>query len=170
VIEDDVDGEIQTFYNYLTDSSVVPNIYSTLEFEYDVYYREADLISVKFLYSKFYGGSMKPWYYNRTINYDLQNGYEMQLSDLFEPGSLYLPTLANYCQDEISSWGEDYNPQGASAQDGNYESWNLTRDGIYVTFDPYKVGPGVAGSLHVLVPYDVMDSYIHEDSVINRIR
>ncbi|MCD4753798.1 MAG: protein kinase [Anaerolineaceae bacterium] len=170
IIEDQVDGEIQTFYDYLSDSSVVPNIYSTLEFEYEVYYREANLVSVKFLYAKFYGGSMKPWYYNRTINYDLQFGYEMHLRDLFEPGSLYLPTLANYCQDEISSWGEDYSPQGASAQDANYERWNLTRDGIYVTFDPYKVGPGVAGSLHVLVPYEVMESYIHEESVINRIR
>jgi hypothetical protein len=40
-------------------------------------------------------------------------------------------------------------------------NWNITPDGLLITFDTYQVGPGAAGPQQVNVPYNALGSVIN---------
>ena len=90
---------------------------------------------------------------SRALNYDLQAGHTLALADLFRPGSPYLQTISDAClQDlrarQVLTW-ED----GALPREENFQVWNLTPEGLLVTFDEYRVTDYNAGPQTVLIPY-----------------
>ena len=66
-----------------------------IDIGYDVEYADDDLISVNFGEDTYSGGA-HPNHGTFTITYDLKNGRELKLADLFKPGSKYLATIADY--------------------------------------------------------------------------
>ncbi|MFO7584726.1 MAG: DUF3298 domain-containing protein, partial [Anaerolineales bacterium] len=51
---------------------------------------------------------------------------------------------------------------GAEPLPENYRNWNLTYEGLLITFDEYQVAPYAAGMQQVLVPFDVLENYFAE--------
>jgi hypothetical protein len=49
---------------------------------------------------------------------------------------------------------------GAKPMPENYDNWNITPDGLLITFDMYQVAPGASGPLQVLVPYAQLQGVI----------
>jgi uncharacterized protein DUF3298 len=49
---------------------------------------------------------------------------------------------------------EQWMREGAKPKADNYAGWNLTRNGIQITFGEYQVGSGCLGLVSVVVPYD----------------
>jgi hypothetical protein len=134
-----------------------------IEISYNIEYADNDLISVSFLEGNFTGGA-HPNYNYFTITYDLRNGKELKLSELFKPGARYLQTVSAYAIQDLKSrkmpdsnenlgLAQDVFEDGATAKAENYQSWNITKKGLMFTFDPYQVGPYAAGSQTVIVPY-----------------
>jgi Protein of unknown function (DUF3298)/Deacetylase PdaC len=134
-----------------------------IEISYNIEYADNDLISVSFLEGTF-GGGVHPNYNYFTITYDLKNGREINLSELFKPGANYLKAVSDYAtrdlqdrkmpdSDENLGLAQDIFAEGATAKAENYRNWNLTKKGLMFTFDPYQVGPYAAGSQTVIVPY-----------------
>ena len=130
-----------------------------------------DLISVGFDIGSYYQGAAHPNSYSRVINFDLKNGKPLRLSDLFQPGSKYLQTIAAYCIKDLQkqSKAKDDMLDDNSIQEGagpnvkNYQSWMVTKKGLAVQFDSYQVGPYVAGPQFVLVPYSALKDIIKPD-------
>ena len=145
---------------------------SDLTVSYEVTLAQDDLVSVKFDVSSYYQGAAHPNSFSAVLNYDLKNGKQLKLSDLFKPGAKYLQALANYCiadlkkQTESKGLLEDQIESGASAKGQNYQSWNITRRGLGITFDSYQVGPYAAGPQFVLVPYSTLKDLINPDGPI----
>ena len=141
---------------------------SDLSISYEVLLAQDDLVSVKFDVSSYFQGAAHPNSYSDVLNYDLKNGKQLKLSDLFKPGAKFLQTIATYCiadlkkQAQAKGLLDDQIESGAAAKSDNYGSWTITKRGLGITFDAYQVGPYAAGPQFVLVPYsDVERSNQH---------
>jgi hypothetical protein len=55
---------------------------------------------------------------------------------------------------------------GAGPRADNYRAWNITKKGLWITFDPYQVAAYAAGPQYILVPYSVLKDLIKPDGPI----
>jgi hypothetical protein len=121
-----------------------------------------ELLSVEFTTSHFEQGMIHPSYSLRAVNYDLKSGRQLELTDLFKPGSNYLRKISSAAVARLQKMNKDEGGmylddpetrEGASPKPKNYQVWTLTMRGLAVTFEPYQVGPFAAGAPSVLIPY-----------------
>ena len=141
---------------------------------YEVALARDDVISIEFDVGSYYQGAAHPNTYTETVNYDLKNGKQLKLSDLFKPGAKYLQALAAYsiadlkkqskAKDNALEDSEIQNGAGPTAQ--NYRSWKITRKGVGINFDSYQVGPYAAGPWYVIVPYANLKDVINPEGPI----
>lgn len=145
---------------------------SSLDIAYEIALAQDDLISVQLDVGSYYQGAAHPNSYTETINYDLKNGKQLKLSDLFKPGVKYLQALSTYSIADLKkqqSAGEgkglldDQIEEGAAPAAKNYDRWKITRKGLGINFDAYQVGPYVAGPQFVLVPYANLKNLINPE-------
>lgn len=145
---------------------------SDLNVNYDIALAQDDLLSVEFNVGSYYQGAAHPNSYSEVLNYDLKNGKQLKLSDLFKPGAKYLQAIATYCIADLKKQGKDKGlmdeeiEKGAAASPKNYQSWTITRRGIGINFDSYQVGPYAAGPQFVLVPYSTLKDLINPEGPI----
>lgn len=159
-----VNGEIDKFKKNVSDlpaDTTSPG--SSLEVTYALTLQHTDLWSFKFDFSFYSAGAAHPGLYSITMNYDLGQGKQLTLSDLFLPNSNYLETISSYCIAELSKRdiGFDSFSEGAAPTPENYRNWNLTTDGLMITFDEYQVAPYAAGPQTVVVPYSELQGMIN---------
>lgn len=143
---------------------------SDLSVSYTVSLAQDDLVSIKFDVSNYEAGAAHPHPYSHVLNYDLKNGKQLKLSDLFKPGARFLQTIATYCIADLKKQAKDLPvdqiESGAAAKSENYSSWTITRRGLGINFDAYQVGPYAAGPQFVLVPYSTLKDLINPDGPI----
>jgi hypothetical protein len=147
---------------------------SDLSVGYSVELAQDDLASVKFDVGSYYQGAAHPNSYSEVLNYDLKNGKQLKLSDLFKPGARYLQTISAYSIGELKkqmkapdgSVDTETIQSGAAPTAKNYQSWNITKRGLGINFDSYQVGPYAAGPQHVLVPYSTLKDMINPEGPI----
>ena len=145
---------------------------SDLNVSYNVALAQDDLVSVEFEVGSYYQGAAHPNSYAEVLNYDLKNGKQLKLSDLFKPGAKYLQAIATYCIADLKKQGKDKGlldeeiDKGAAASPKNYQSWTITKRGLGIHFDSYQVGPYAAGPQFVLVPYSTLKDLINPESPI----
>ena len=135
---------------------------SSLDETYTLISQIGDLWSLKFDFRFYSDGAAHPGLYSITMNYDLGQGRELALGNLFLPNSGYLEAIANYCITELSKQPGFEEPfsDGARPTPENYRNWNITQDGLLITFDMYQVAPGASGPIQVLVPYEQLQTVI----------
>ncbi len=122
-----------------------------------------NLLSIKFYIMFYFDGAAHPGHYSRTITYDLENGEEVSLDQLFLAGVDYLGPISIYCMDALRERGvtlDEFWIGGAQPTPENYQNWNITADGLLITFDEYQVAPYVAGPQEVVVPYAELASIL----------
>lgn len=115
-----------------------------------------DIWSFKFNFHFYSDGAAHPGTYSITLNYDLEQGKELALADLFLPNSNYLVMIADYCKAELSKqpFYDGAFTTGADPIAENYRNWNITPNGLMITFDEYQVAPYAAGPQVVQIPVD----------------
>ena len=146
---------------------------SDLNVTYTVALAKDDLISVVLEVSDYEAGAAHPNSYSEVLNYDLRNGKQLKLADLFQPGSKYLQTISAYCIADLKKQSkqgqdsmledDDWIQRGAGPDAENYSSWAIGKKGLGITFDPYQVATYAAGPQHVLVPYSALKGLIKTD-------
>jgi hypothetical protein len=147
---------------------------STFDARYQVVYASNDLVSVSFVINTYFEGAVHGNYSDIAFNYDLNQGRSLVLADLFKPNSNYLKPISDYA---IKSLRKDLGPdpdlewiqKGAGPEAENYQSWNLTRKGLEVTFNPYQVASYAEGPHTVVVPYSVLKDVIDPQGPLSRI-
>lgn len=143
---------------------------------YNIEYADDDLISVSFGEDTFTGGA-HPNHDTSTITYDLKQGRELKLADLFKPGSKYLATVADFAMRDLKGrkdpdsgenigLAQDMWEDGAKPTAENYRNWNITKKGLLVTFPPYQVGAYAFGTQTVIVPYSQLKDLIKADGAL----
>ena len=147
---------------------------SNLGVSYQVMLAQDDLISVEFDIENYYQGAAHPNTFTEVVNYDLKNGKQLKLADLFKPGAKYLQAIANYCIADLKKQAKDKGlldeeiQNGAAANAKNYQSWTITRKGLGINFDAYQVGPYAAGPQFVLVPYASLKDLINGEGPVGQ--
>jgi hypothetical protein len=167
-----VNGEIAAFKKNVSQLSADSGSSdSSLQVTYALMLQRGDLWSFKFDFSFYSAGAAHPGLYSITVNYDLGQGRELALSDLFLPNSNYLETISKYCVAELSKRdiGFDSFSDGATPTPENYRNWNLTPDGLMITFDEYQVAPYAAGPQTVIVPYNELQALINPQGPLGKL-
>jgi hypothetical protein len=148
---------------------------SDLSIAYKVALAQDDLISIQFDVGSYYQGAAHPNSYTEVINYDLKNGKQLKLSDLFKPGAKFLQPIASYCIADLkkqratekgAALTDSEIDSGAAPTAKNYESWTITRQGLGINFDAYQVGPYAAGPQFVMVPYSAVKDVIDPEGPV----
>src|SRR5215216_768240 len=145
---------------------------SDLNVGYEVALAQDDLISVAFSVGSYYQGAAHPNTFTEVVNYDLKNGKQLKLADLFKPGAKYLQAIANYCIADLKKQAKDKGlldeeiQNGAAPNAKNYQGWTITKKGLGINFDAYQVGPYAAGPQYVLVPYSSLKDLINPESPV----
>jgi hypothetical protein len=158
-----VDDAIATFKQNLAGLVPTPNsTTSTFEMHYNVVSPPGNLLSIRFTIQTYYSGAAHPGDSSRTVTYDLEAGKDVSMSDLFMPNADYLTPISKYCIAQLSTRDIGFQgfELGATATPENYRNWNVTADGLMITFDEYQVAPYAAGPQAVVVPYSELASLI----------
>jgi len=147
---------------------------SSLNAGYDFRYATDDLISVEFAEATYSRGAAHGNLITEVLNYDVKNGKKLALADLFTPKSKYLTTIANYCMKELRERAKsedsmifpDSIENGAGPHADNYRAVAITKNGLWITYDPYQVAAYAGGPQDVLVPYSALKDIINPDGPI----
>jgi hypothetical protein len=143
---------------------------STLNVKYTLVSQIRDLWSIKFDFDFYSDGAAHPGLNSITLNYDLAQGKELALSDLFLPNTDYLGAISQVCVAELSKqpFFDSAFAEGAKPTPENYRNWNITPDGLMITFDEYQVAPYAAGPQTVNVPYSELKNLINLQGPLGR--
>jgi Protein of unknown function (DUF3298)/Deacetylase PdaC len=151
---------------------------SDINIGYSVELAQDDLASMKFNVGSYYQGAAHPNSYSEVVNYDLKNGKQLKLADLFKPESKFLQEISKYCIDDLKKQSkakgantlleEGTIKSGAAPTTKNYQSWTITRKGLGINFDAYQVAPYAAGPQFVLVPYSSIKELINPEGPIGQ--
>ncbi|MGB8981383.1 MAG: RsiV family protein [Anaerolineales bacterium] len=158
-----VQAEIAGFKQNVLDAPKDPSFAaSSFDVKYNLLYQNGSLASIKFDFLGYISGAAHPYKYSATVNYDFSQGRSLALDELFSPGSDYLEAIAGFCIAELSKQPGFEGPwrDGAAPTSENYQNWNVTADGLLITFDTYQVAPGASGPQTVLVPYSELQAVI----------
>ena len=139
------------------------------EVSYDVALANDAIVSLIFYNYTFMGGAHGGTS-STTLNYDLKNNRELKLADVFEPNSNYLKAISDYAiadlKPRIGEMSDDeWISTGAGATAENYQSWNLTKKGLLITFDQYQVAAYAAGPQTVIIPYSKLQNILRKDGI-----
>ena len=141
-----------------------PPIQATSSFDvrYQVVSPPGNILSINYQTEGYVAGMAHPYHLIYTVNYDLEAGKDITLSDLFLPNTDYLGALSKYCAAQLNTRNIDFQDfsQGADPTADNYKNWNITPDGLMITFDEYQVAAYVAGPQTVTIPYSELKSLI----------
>ncbi len=151
-----VDSAVATFKQNLANITPTPNATSSyFQLRYSLVSAPGDIFSIKFDIQTFYTGAAHPGDASQTATFDLERGQDVTLAGLFAPGSDYLAAISKYCIAQLGTRDigfQDFE-LGATATAQNYRNWNITADGLMITFDEYQVAPYAAGPQTVVIPY-----------------
>ncbi|HEX9334170.1 MAG TPA: RsiV family protein [Anaerolineales bacterium] len=167
-----VTKEVDTFrQSFLQNTAPTVNNGSSLEVTYKLISQINDIWSIKVDFSFYSDGAAHPGLYSITVNYDLGQGKELTLDDLFLPASNFLEVISNYCVNELSKqpFFDSSFSDGAQPTLDNYRNWNITPDGLMITFDEYQVAPYAAGPQTVIVPFSELQAIINPQGALGKI-
>ena len=144
---------------------------SYYESDYVIELAANDLVSINFGVSTYYEGAVHPNHNTLVFNYDLKAGRTLNLADLFKPDSDYLGVISRYAinallKEMAPDPDADWIQTGAGASEENYKNWNLTRQGLKVTFDPYQVASYAEGPHEVVIPFAVLKDVINPNGLL----
>jgi Deacetylase PdaC/Protein of unknown function (DUF3298) len=173
-----IESEVRAFKNYCVKNSrkrdgTKREMQYHLGIDYEVLFATPEVLSIDLTIESFTGYLNSDWF-SLPFNYDLKTGRPLVLADMFKRRSKFLKVLATYCADEFMKRGlncggggvsdEQWMQKGAKPTKDNYASWNLTRNGIQVTFGEYQVGPGCLGLVKVVVPYKQLQQILRRNA------
>ena len=146
-----IQQEISVFRDNVRELAPVPNSNgSTFTGQYTLLSGRGNLISLKFDIVVSIAGTANRRTHSRTVTYDLEAGSDLSLAKLFRPGSTYLQVISNYCLAQLNSKIPNLVTSRVDATPSNYQSWNITPNGMLITFDENLVA---ANAQQVVIPY-----------------
>lgn len=126
--------------------------------------------SIQLMEETYMAGAAHPSHQIISLVYDLENGQEVTLNQLFLPNSNYLQVIADTCKAELRKReiGFDEQQQGADPTPQNYAVWNLSTDGLVITFNEYQVAAYAAGPQMVTIPWAALKAVVDPQGPIQQ--
>jgi Protein of unknown function (DUF3298) len=136
-----------------------PEVFNSISFDYEISSATDSLLSIYFVAYGYGIGATHSVQYSFTVNYDLTLRKELQLSDIFKPGSRYLEIIDHYCREELSKrlGGNIFLSPGVR----NFKSWNITPVGIRFNFDACTIRACADGNQTVEIPFTYLEPWLN---------
>lgn len=160
VVTDELDG----FKKNMTGWEIPPEMAKAVSFmwvRYDVPLITPQIASVRFYVDYFMAGAAHPNHYFKVVNFDLEKGKTVTTRTLFKDLPKALTSLSKYCKTSLEKPDFPLFEEGLETKEDNFKNWNLTENGLRLSFDPYQVAPYAAGPQEVLVPYSELHSLVN---------
>ncbi|MBA2654734.1 MAG: DUF3298 domain-containing protein [Gammaproteobacteria bacterium] len=149
---------------------------STLTITYDLATLDPrEMISLRYSVNKYMMGAAHSSHIYTSINYDLDNGKELSLADLFKPNAPYLQLLSKISEplikkklDKDANGPAEIFKEGLAPTTKNYSVWNLTPEGIRFTFNEYQVAAYVFGPQEVTIPYTQVTQLMEDKTALSK--
>jgi Protein of unknown function (DUF3298) len=144
----------------------------SLEGRFDVSLLTERLLSLRFIIWTQGAGAIHPNTYTHTLNFLLSPFQQLRFQDLFRPESDYLGAVSEYCVSDLRRQVATRPPgkpvpqddswlvEGAGPKESNFEAYLLTKTGLLLIFDPYRVGSYAEGSQEVHIPVEVLRQFL----------
>ena len=135
-----------------------PEAFNSTYLDYEVVTANDSFLSIYFEGFSYGIGAGHSVQYSFVVNYDLAAKRLVKLADLFNPGSKYLEQISEYCIEQLSraEFGEWLRKNELAPVGRNFESWNLTREGIRFNFDACKLAACASGKQSVEIPFSAL--------------
>lgn len=137
------------------------DVFNSIDIDYDIRSANDSLLSIYFEGYSYGIGAAHSVQYSFSLNYDLTLRKELKLRDLFYRRSNYLELISHYCISELSKKPEGIFKDALTPKADNFESWNITREGISFNFDACKVFGCASGKQVVVIPFDVLTQLLN---------
>ena len=118
--------------------------------------------------SVYSAGAAHPNSFSHSVNYDRVAQAPLQLAALFRANAPYLELIATYCRDELAGKAVLEFPEGVEPTAENFQNWNITDEGLRISFDPYQVAPYAWGPQQVLVPLDELGAIVLPEGLLGQ--
>lgn len=138
-----------------------------MEYTYQIepeIFKADSIISIRYLHYYYSGGAHGNSFYS-VMNYDLLDGKDIRLADLFKNKKGYLKLISDEAidrlktlssQDEYPLTDDDWIKEGAAPLVENFEAWNITDSTLVLSFAPYQVASFAAGPQIVEIPLELL--------------
>ena len=136
---------------------------SFLGSEYQITNGNAGLLSVLFSVDYYVSGAAHPNLNFKTLNLNIAEGKVLAMADLFKPGADYLKVISDFCIQDLKKQGRLESESGAAPDPQNFRSWNITPQGLLISFDPYQVIAYAMGPQAVTMPYASLKDILNPD-------
>ena len=165
-VSDLIQSEIEYFRKNLLARTPAASVSAGNFFDaqYVVVLQNRELWSLKFYFMGYVDGAAHPYHYSMVFNYDLEQGRKLSLEELFIKDSNFLEVISSHCIFELSKRDIGFYGgfvQGAQPESKNYRNWNISPEGLMITFDEYQVAPYIAGEQMVTIPYTELTTIIN---------
>jgi hypothetical protein len=162
-------SEMDGFRNGFQDWKIPPEMAGYQSFMwigYDVPLLTENLVSIRFSVDYYMAGAAHPNHYFKVLNYDLQNDRKIYFSGMFNDPSAALDRFSSLCKANLDKPEFPLFPEGLEPKLENFENWNLTENGLRLSFYPSQVAPYAAGPQEVLISYTEIRPLINPDSAV----
>ena len=144
-----------------------PGVYNSVDLDYEVVLATDELLSL-YLNAYHYGiGAAHSVQTSFTVNFDFKSGGLLKLTDLFKADTKSLGFISRYCTDELSKDSPYLFKETLTARAKNYESWNITKQGIRLNFDACKVDSCAAGEKRVEISFAAINDLLKSNGPLN---
>lgn len=148
-----------------------PDVFNSVDLDYEIRLATDFLLSIYFVSYSYGIGAAHSVQYSLVVNYHLVLRKPLKLSELFKRHSKYLAFISRYCMDELSKGpghaAEFMFKEALAPVAENFESWNITRDGIRFNFDACKVFSCAGGEQAVEIPFTALEQFLDRESAMN---
>lgn len=138
-----------------------------------VFYKSNKLISIHFLEYMYFSGAAHPNNSSFTVNYDLTANKEITLDDLLLAG--WESKLSELCINSLMSQiyperteGDEWVQEGAGPDKKNFKVFNVTPNGLVITFITYQVASYANGPSEVFIPYSYIKEFIKPGGLLGK--
>ncbi|MEJ7616250.1 MAG: hypothetical protein WKF30_04590 [Pyrinomonadaceae bacterium] len=135
----------------------------SLKVDFEITYADPRVMSVKFEGAVSEAVENFPEHFAEVLNYDLQLGQVLKLSDLFDPHAAYLELLAKQSA-RVFRWTRYVNVVNTLPASKAFQSWNLTRQGLLFSFD---VPAAFGQKVEAIIPYDMFANMLAADGALS---
>lgn len=148
---------------YLQRNGDPERLVGALTTSYKILFASPDIISIRFTHS--YLSALHSVDGYESINYELKAGRPLQLREIFKPKVKYLQALSKLCHNKLlelfempeADW---WMKEGTAPIEKNFGAWNITPEGIVISFADYQVGVGAMGAPDITIPFTELETLL----------
>jgi hypothetical protein len=164
-----VSDETEGYHKNFTDWEIPAEMTGYTSFMwigYDVPLLTPDLVSIRFSVDYYMAGAAHPNHYFRVLNYDLKADKEISFDDVFVNENQTLSFLSKAIKTSLTKPDLPLFEDGLLPRRENFINWNLTKDGLRISFDPSLVAPYAAGPQEVVIPFVEIKELVKPNTTI----